>query len=142
MATVFETEPCDRCGGTGKYSFNGEHSRCYKCDGKNGARAYTKRGKAAKEYYNAKFQIAAKDVTPGMVIRLNFDNRKFRVVSVEETFCKCKSGGGDWQNIPQITLKGANYSYSCGLDQIVRRLPTTEENEIAIADALRYQSTL
>lgn len=24
--------PCTRCGGSGHYSFNGEHSRCYQCD--------------------------------------------------------------------------------------------------------------
>lgn len=29
---------CNRCGGSGRYSFNGEHSRCYGCEG-SGVRA-------------------------------------------------------------------------------------------------------
>jgi len=30
---TFASEECSRCGGTGRHSFNGRHSICYKCGG-------------------------------------------------------------------------------------------------------------
>lgn len=144
MATIFETEVCSRCGGTGHHSFNGEHSRCYKCDGKNGCRAYTKRGAAAKAYYNAKFEIPASMLKVGDVFRTDY-YKQITVVSIAEveTHSRFKIGDGDWQKgANQLKIEGLKLTVQLHPETIVRRLPTPEENEVAKADALKYQETL
>lgn len=143
MTASFETENCTRCGGTGQHSFNGEHSRCYKCDGKNGCRALTKRGIAAKEYYLAKFQLRAADVKVGDVIRA--DNiKQLTVASVAVVPSRTRFiRDGEWIDAPdQVRIDGPKASIQLGPDSMVRRLPTAEENEAAIADALAYQAAL
>lgn len=141
MATAFETEVCSRCGGTGQHSFNGEHSRCYKCDGKNGARAYTKRGKAAKEFYLVSTQIRADAVKVGDMIVTDFIG-KFRVVSIEKGVMRARYNNENWREIANITLSGAKNSIVVSAETMVRRVPTVEENEKLIAAALAYQETL
>lgn len=140
MATAFETEPCTRCGGTGHYSFNGEHSRCYKCDGKNGARSLTKRGVAAKAYYLAKFRVAASDIKIGDMIETG-NGQKLRVVEIE-TKDETVIINGETRRVKTLGLIGKSWAYYTGLSAIVRRYPTPEENDAAIADALAYQATL
>lgn len=51
MKLVFEKGECGRCDGSGRHSFNGEHDRCYKCNGT--ATALTSRGKRAMSAYDA-----------------------------------------------------------------------------------------
>lgn len=49
MGALFETKPCSRCGGSGRYSFNLMHgSTCYGCGG--GGEVHTKRGKGARAH--------------------------------------------------------------------------------------------
>lgn len=145
MATVFETEICSRCGGTGQYSFNGEHSRCYKCDGKNGCRAYTKRGAAAKAYYEAKLQVPATEIKVGDKIRQMPYIKQLTVATVKVYM----PTGRAWTNGVELPRKEhvrfqneTGLAISVAVDEMVRRLPTVEENEVAIADALAYQETL
>lgn len=139
MTTAFETEVCSRCGGTGRFSHNGEHDRCYKCDGKNGARAYTKRGKAAKEYYLAKFHVPASTIVPGDLV--SSCRIKIRVVEIERGTRVVRINGAE-KVVAVVTLKGENVSLETAHDATVRRFPTPEENAAAIADALAYQATL
>lgn len=48
MTTAFETEPCSRCGGSGRHSYNQIHGdRCYGCHGT--GKRLTKRGRVARE---------------------------------------------------------------------------------------------
>jgi len=144
MTTVFETEVCTRCHGTGHYSFNGEHSRCYKCDGKNGARTYTKRGAAAKTYYEGKLMVPATEIKIGDKIR-DMNVKQLTVASIEER----KPNGRAWVSGVEIVLSNrihftnaTGLEMSCEVDGLVRRIPTAEENEILIADAIAYQDTL
>ena len=116
MTTIFETETCSRCGGTGHYSHNGEHSRCYKCENKNGARAYTKRGQAAKEFYLSKLEIRADQVNQGDLITVM--GRKLRVLEVRESNIKGKDGK------ILIDLVGQFHSATVGPESVVRRWPT------------------
>ena len=142
--TVFETEVCSRCHGTGHYSFNGEHSRCYKCEGKNGARAFTKRGAAAKAYYESKLMVAATDVKIGDKIRDTFV-KQLTVATIEQR----KPTGRAWVGGVELVLSdriyfgnGNGLETSCEVDGAVRRIPTAKENETLIAEALAYQETL
>lgn len=139
MTTAFETELCSRCGGTGKHSFNGEHSRCYKCDGKNGGKAYTKRGAAAKAYYLAKFQVPAETIQIGDTVSHGMG--RFKVVEIK-TFESNVKINGVAKTIANVALIGAATSYQTTVGSLVRRYPTEAENEVAIADALAYQETL
>lgn len=146
MTTAFETEVCSRCGGTGHFSFNGEHSRCYKCDNKNGARAYTKRGAAAKAYYLAKFQVPAEEIKIGDKIRDTQQRiQQLTVAKIERSVSTARVwiSGVEQPKFEQVTFTNeVGLSVSYRVDSLVRRIPTAEENEAAIADALRYRETL
>ena len=49
-ATIFESEVCPRCGGSGHYSFNlVDGTKCYGCGGS--GHRLTKRGAVAKQFY-------------------------------------------------------------------------------------------
>lgn len=144
MTTVFETEPCSRCSGTGHYSFNGEHSICYKCGGKNGCRNYTKRGRAAKDYYEGLLAIDAKDVKVGEKLR----SPGIKQLTVA-TITRKPPNGRAWVSGVEIALSdtftfanNAGLSLTVGVDSKVRRIPTAEENEVLLKQALTYQESL
>lgn len=143
MTTIFETEHCSRCDGTGSYSFNGEHSRCYKCDGKNGARALTKRGLAAKEFYLSKLRMKAGDVRVGDVIATD-RVKQLTVVEVATVPAPGKiKRDGVWVAAPdQVLITGPKMVLQLSPENIVRRLPTVEERDAMHAEALAYQDTL
>lgn len=62
--TVFECDVCSRCGGTGEYSFNQmDGTRCYGCNGTGWS--YTKRGKAAREFYRKSLTKRADELRVG-----------------------------------------------------------------------------
>lgn len=64
----FETEMCSRCQGTGKYSFCERYRDvCFKCAG--AKVVYSKRGLAAKRYFDGLCTVAAKDLKVGDRIR-------------------------------------------------------------------------
>lgn len=143
MTTNFETESCSRCGGSGRHSFNGEHDICYKCGGKNNGMALTKRGAAAKAYYLAKFQVLATDVKVGDVIA-NDTTKRLTVLatSIVPSNCRYLKDGVMVDADDMVLIEGAKMSIKLGQNGTVRRLPTAEENDAAIADALKYQETL
>ena len=61
---LFETEPCHRCGGSGRYSYNQIHGdTCYGCGGR--GRVFSKKGAAALEAWKAIW----KQVTPVTELR-------------------------------------------------------------------------
>lgn len=87
---VYETTPCTRCGGNGRYSFNlRDGSRCYGCKGT--GKAMTKRAKALHKRIDAAkddhFTVAAEDVQVGDRLWFNgghFTPRGYlRVVAIE-----------------------------------------------------------
>lgn len=144
MTTAFETEACSRCHGTGNFSFNGEHSRCYKCDGKNGCRAYTKRGAAAKAYYEAKLMVSVSEIKTGDKIRTLYI-KQLTVAKIEEH----APTGRAWNNGVEIALKNVIEFHNVHgvviqtfIGETIRRIPTTGENAALLADALAYQESL
>jgi hypothetical protein len=54
MQIKFEMGECGRCGGSGKFSHNGEHDRCYGCNGS--GEGLTPRGSRAHKAYDALIQ--------------------------------------------------------------------------------------
>lgn len=62
--TLFESESCGRCGGSGKYSFNLMHGdRCYGCGGS--GVTLTKRGKAASAHLQELLKRPASEIRVG-----------------------------------------------------------------------------
>ena len=146
MPTIFETEVCSRCGGTGHYSFNGEHSRCYKCDGQNGARAFTKRGAAAKAFYEASLTVPVCEIKPGMMVRDITRGIKQLTVEKIETYMPTARGWINGIEIPKkehirfTNAKGMSISYAT--DDVARIVPDEALNAVKKAEALAYQETL
>jgi hypothetical protein len=148
MSTAFETENCSRCGGTGQYSFNGEHSRCYKCNGDNGCKAYTKRGAAAKAFYLElrNKPIAATDVVVGM--RVVVPGWKWMRVASVTVGSRNSIKRDENNNIvrfekPRLFFTNADGGSSdVDVESTLTVFPSTSENEIMIASAIAYQATL
>lgn len=66
-----EREVCNRCGGTGSYSYCQMHgTRCFKCSGKK--EVLTKRGEAAAAYLRTLRSRKLSDLRPGDRIKVNF----------------------------------------------------------------------
>ena len=64
---VFESVKCTRCQGTGEYSFCQDYgTRCFRCGGTKVT--LTKRGEAARAYYNKLCTIKVTELQPGMKI--------------------------------------------------------------------------
>ena len=124
---TFEKEPCITCGGTG--SFKGRE--CYRCLGS--GEQLTKRGAAAKAFYEQVFIISGDQVQKGDFIWLG-----------------SLPGGpgfthGNWVEVTSIGEDGAINTRKRAFkpDRRYRISPRTpEENEAAIAQALAYQDTL
>ena len=136
--TLFENEPCGRCGGSGHYSFNMVNgTTCFGCSGK-GVKL-TKRGKAAQDYLDAMCAIPVEDVVPGM--RIKGASATYTVASVGEDR---KSGSVVWHSGVKrdiihrefVSVSGKPYWEQLGYP--VRRVPTDEMRQKALA----YQDTL
>lgn len=69
MGTIFETKLCTRCHGTGEYSYcAGYGTRCFKCHG--AKVTLTKRGAAARRYWESLCSVPAKELKPGDTIEV------------------------------------------------------------------------
>ena len=148
MQVVYEKEPCGRCGGSGRYSWNQiSGDRCFGCGG-SGERL-SKRGKAAKAFADSLLDVAIEGVTQGRraVYRDALTGRKTtfsgtRIVG----YSKVKSiRDADWREVPTFallmrqadgTMKEAGIGLSAGIR--VRMLATEDELRL-IAD---YQKNL
>ena len=67
---LFESQPCTRCHGSGKYSYNQRHGTvCYGCGGKGDQ--LTKRGSEAQRYFRELSMVLVEDLKIGDSIRTN-----------------------------------------------------------------------
>jgi hypothetical protein len=138
-ALGFEIKTCSRCGGSGHYSYNQMHgSRCFGCGG-DGVQ-YTKRGRAAREFWVASETVTAGEVQVGDRV---IDGRtKFNVAAIETGF----SGHRILQDgthepmafVAFTSMQGNRFSYCPGIKVRVRRADAAEK----LAAALAYQDTL
>lgn len=138
--TIFETETCTRCGGSGHYSFCEMYgTTCFGCHG--AGKKLTKRGRAARAWYDARREIPLTEVRPGMRVRAS--GATFTVASIDQN-------GGTWQvdgdgphpyiNVHSVSGKFVQ-SFCRWTDKVVRLLPKAE-NDTLIAEALAYQASL
>lgn len=138
MALLFESEPCGRCGGSGRYSFNMTHgSRCYGCGG-SGERL-TKRGAVAQQFFRDLLTVETTELKVGdRVVELvptmsgAVGNRGAEVVSIE------LAPEGE----PGTTVKTSSMTHLVGRSSKWRLIPSKEERARKVEEALAFQATL
>ena len=128
----WETETCSRCGGTGNYSSHILYgTKCFKCHG--AKILFTKRGIAAKKYYQESLKVDVSKIKLGDLI--------------------WEDDG--WYRVQEIIKNGKSISFRIGPEYIANPYKTKErypqdENgksckvafEKNLAKALEYQSKL
>ena len=150
---VFEHTSCNRCGGSGRYSFNLMHgSCCYGCSGT--GYQLTKRGKAAQAFLNNLRSIPAEQFQPGDLIRIDGfaagsfvePTRWARVASVEfKKGAECGYVSQPDLDIVQINTEdkgGRSYNMCLFPGNTMRKGFTAEQKRKQVEQALAYQATL
>lgn len=145
----FESKVCSRCGGSGHYSFNLMHgTKCYGCNG-SGVQ-FTKRGLAAKTFFENSLTLPASELKVGMAIKEFSYWKNFSIIQVIDSGTDRELGEkysvayylgpeGDKQMIFVDTGRGTvKYTPECR----VRIMHSKEEKDIKIQEALAYQDTL
>jgi hypothetical protein len=135
--TLFESNVCGRCGGTGHYSYNTIHgSRCFGCGGR--GRKLTKRGLAAQNFYNDLMTKVATEVEVG---------DKF-------LFAAGPMNSASWVTADEVKVEGERVHLSGANDRgerfgmgvfannKVRIAQTAEAKREAREKALAFQATL
>lgn len=138
-STSFETVVCGRCGGSGHYSFNMiDGTRCYGCGG--GGKKYTKRGRAAHDFYESLMMVPVTSLKVGDSIQ---GFTKFhKIVSIHIGNAKehgCYAGDGNYE---QAKIMADGYTTYLGTDDKVRKAFSREEKQVFFARALEYQDSL
>lgn len=77
MEIKFPSRTCSRCKGSGRYSFNGRHSICYKCNGRKVV--LTAEGLRQYNEFEAALSVPASAIVAGDLIRDS--SGKFRTVT-------------------------------------------------------------
>lgn len=137
MRIRFEMGECGRCGGSGRFSHNGEHDRCYGCNGS--GEALTSRGKRAQSAYDA----LMKERLTRYVDELNVDD----VIHLPRGHNR-KAG---WYRISAITIRensfpefefrnGPSLGYGYRAEVLVRDLDVIRE--IAEEVATRFKGAI
>ena len=140
MATGFETKTCGRCGGSGHYSYCQRFGTvCFGCGG-NG-KEYTKRGKAAREYYQSLLPAkAAKDLVAGD--RFYHHPTWLEVIALGPSTChRIVNGQPVDDGYINIECKGILVA-GVSPEHVYRVAPTAEQKAEAVAKAMAYQASL
>ena len=131
----FEMEGCSRCGGTGHYSFHLTYGTiCFKCAGK--TKVYTKRGHTARKFYDTLLSVPAKDLQAGQQFLYEFLSKSFWITVTEV------QSGENTCLINAIDKRGDYAGMHVKPDMMIRILPTREQQQKALEQALEYQETL
>lgn len=149
-ADRLETISCNRCGGSGRYSFNQIHgSRCYGCQGT--GKVYTKRGAEAHRYLEALRSKRADAFMVGELVRHDIvtpyaSARVWATVqSVTPVMAKRVINGVEC-TVPMVTLelahKGEVTHYTVGVDTMMRKGFDAATKQQQLRDAIAYQATL
>lgn len=138
--SVFETETCGRCGGSGNYSYCSMHgTRCFGCGG-SGIR-YTKRGRATKAFFEAKLRVPVSELKVGDLMWYDdfFAGKAYfaKIVSIEP----------DTLNAGRVIVTtehkdGKKGGLHCGPEHVVRKGWSAEVKAAALAEAKAYGETL
>jgi hypothetical protein len=153
-AQAFETEPCSRCGGSGHYSYCQMYgTTCFRCAGRK--RTYTKRGRAAANYFESLCMVPvgslqAGDVISGGCVTVGGApyNRfeKITAVGVDSGSRWIDPATGEpgpaFYGIETI-YKGAKLTRSyANAEQLVRKGQSKDDKAAKLAQAYAYQATL
>lgn len=134
-AEVFESRPCDRCGGSGRYSFNLIHgSVCYGCQG--AGVVYTEAGLKARDEFNALRvrKAPATEVKAGDVVKVNSPYYGQRFRRIEEVTGPEVS---QWriEGEERIPLPSVGFVFKFRGERVVSHHSVDAEVEIALPDA-------
>lgn len=138
---LFESEPCGRCGGCGRYSFNQmDGDRCYGCGG-TGVKL-TKRGAAARAFYVASQQMAVADLKVGMCLWDDMFGKRAQFLPIlsiapSESYTEYN---GERSYYTNITTRRCTLGVLSG--STVRAVRDEEQRQAQLAAALAYQATL
>lgn len=145
-ATLFESEMCSRCGGSGRHSRCAMYgTTCFRCSGR--GITLTKRGALAQEYYRKLCCLPAQEITPGMRLRIDsIDGMTGLLRTV--TFSGYKpEGTGGWRQPdgslqPYYYLEAGGYVLGTSPTALYRVAQTKETQARKQAEALAYQASL
>lgn len=136
MATIFETETCTRCGGSGRYSFNTfDRDTCLGCN--RSGTTLSKRGKAAKAYFISLLKKPASSIKAGDQI---FEQGQWRTVQSVGPSGSYQLVNGSKVALIDVRTKKISISFVPGAT--LTAVTSNEELEQAKQKALEYQATL
>lgn len=142
MTTIFETETCTRCGGTGHFSYNQiTGTTCFKCNG--GRMQFTKRGAAASAWLRKRLETPVSEIKVGdrvwLTLGVGSKRRVCTVQAVRPTTSVISVNGVPAQELGLLDLDTDQGGYG-GLSPsyIIHRAPKQEDLDAALA----YQATL
>lgn len=147
--SVFEHKVCSRCGGSGKFSFNLVHgTMCYGCKGT--GEQLTKRGQAARQFFEDSLTVLASELKVGMSIRESSGWKNFAVIQAIDSGTDQELGKkygtsyllGENGNRQMILADTGRCQAKFYPDCRVRVMHTDEEKKIKLRAALEYQSML
>lgn len=164
MANLFESKPCGRCGGSGKYSYCSMYgSMCFGCGGR--GEKLTKRGAAAQAMFSESMCKPAGEIKVGERFLMEgipgfAASKWFEVRAIEQTVNRSKRcDATEWTETPALrfvgvvrkpgtktwddpaTLEDQTYG-SPAATKLMRVAQTAEERAAKVAAALAYQETL
>jgi len=137
----FECKTCSRCGGSGQYSYNQiDGSRCYGCNGQKFQ--YTKRGKAAKLFYNESLNIMPDDVKVGQ--RIETLTGKYTVAEIvgRERNGSIIRDGVESPLEFMVFISAQGTRFSAQTNYPVKLVPFGEEKKRLVSAALAFQASL
>lgn len=136
--STFESTTCNRCGGSGSYSWCARHgSTCYGCSGS--GRKLTKRGKAAAEFLRSLLMVPASELKVGDLVELSVVN--FGDMSVSGKFKRLRAIEIDSDTETTLRFEGAE-SWHLSPTTLVRKGFTKADKAPLIERALAYQGML
>lgn len=125
LGDLFETQPCGRCGGCGKYSFNYMYGdTCFSCNG-SGVK-FTKRGKRQLEAYKSARSKPASEIKVGEKVKLqgykSFSYPQEIETAPVGTFIR------DGKEIPALRFVYSNATVIVSASELVEVALPVEEN--------------
>lgn len=142
----FETVTCSRCGGSGKYSYNMMHGdMCYGCSGI-GVK-YTKRGLAAKQFFDELLSKPCEQVVAGDKVRIR--TKKFHIVTRTDfgnpkIMAENSPLGGAYcgNDTDMVRIEIGNNVHTMYPGTLVRMMHDDAAKAVKIEIAMAYQATL
>lgn len=145
----FEIAVCTRCGGCGQYSYNQINgTTCFGCAGTGWK--LTKRGHAAREFFEASAKKPLSKVQVGDLIQVESMSRRYfaNVVSIKHDILVCRREiDGVWVDCfgSSVTTEHPKYGKSGitgGSNHLIRMGLSAAEKAEKLAAAMAYQDNL